>query len=100
MRKKTLEYIDYVEDNMKVEFIIICVSDCVSISSSNFRDKFTELSVKVGQKFKINNHEYNYVGESVDGYLRLPNLGLFPKKNFKKLSDFRENKIDDLLNYT
>jgi len=99
MRKKSLEYLDYVEESMKVKFIIICISDCVPISSSNFRDKFPELSVKVGQKFLINNYEYNYTGESVDsGYLRLPNLGLFPKNNFKKLSDFRENKIDDLLN--
>jgi hypothetical protein len=54
--------------------------------------------VKIGEKFIINNYEYNYWGEGESGYLRLPNLGLLPKSNFKKISDLRDAKIDDLLN--
>jgi len=73
------------------EFIIICVLDCVAISGYQSR-------VKIGEKFIINNYEYNYWGEGDSGYLRLPNLGLLPKSNFKKISDLRDAKIDDLLN--
>ncbi len=40
--------------------------------------------MKIGEKFIINNYEYNYWGEGESGYLRLPNLGLLPKSNFKK----------------
>jgi hypothetical protein len=73
------------------EFIIICVLDCVPISGY-------QSGVKIGEKFIINNYEYNYWGEGDSGYLRLPNLGLLPKSNFKKISDLRDAKIDDLLN--
>ncbi len=74
------------------EFIIICVLDCVAISG------YQSGVVKIGEKFIINNYEYNYWGEGDSGYLRLPNLGLLPKSNFKKISDLRDAKIDDLLN--
>jgi hypothetical protein len=74
------------------EFIIICVQDCVAISG------YPLGVVKIGEKFIINNYEYNYWGEGDSGYLRLPNLGILPKSNFKKISDLRDAKIDDLLN--
>jgi hypothetical protein len=83
--------IRYYKVEMIEEFIIICVLDCVGISGH-------QSGVKIGEKFIINNYEYNYWGEGDSGYLRLPNLGLLPKSNFKKISDLRDAKIDDLLN--
>ena len=67
------------------EFEIICINECNSMGRNPL--------VRKGQKFKINTYEYNYS----DIHLRLQNLGLFEKKNFKKLTEYRKDKIFDIL---
>ena len=73
-------------------FIIICISDCNPLGLNN---SYKKLLVRKGQKFKISTYNYNYKYKS--DYFWLPNIGIIDKKNFKKLSEYRKDRIFDIL---
>ncbi len=82
-------YIWSIEEN----FYIICICDTISINTGDGQ------GVKRGDKFRISEYEYNYKakGKYDNGYLRLP-IGILPKEHFIKLSEFRNNRLESLLN--
>jgi len=94
MRPYTKEYLEEADDDSQIEFEIICTSDCENIT------KYSDFKCKRGDKFKTNEYEFNY-GE---GYLRLivdgVVVGFFLNSNFDKLSDYRNKKIEEMLNET
>lgn len=70
-------------------FKIICISRCVDIAFNN--------TIEVGSQFDIDDYNYNYS----DDYTRLivddRIMALVPKRNFKKLQDWREEKLNKLI---
>lgn len=86
--------------DLNENFRIICVSKCTTSESVALDGGIIE----VGEIFDINHYEFNYSGDfdPLVGYLRLHRnyqiIGLFKKKNFRKLEDYREDKINEILN--
>lgn len=90
MRKGTIEYIEYVENGIKEEFKIICVSSCKGVGFLGDEE------IKKGEIFNTNCYEFNYGGT----YARLLRngkvIGLFEQKKFLKLEDYRHERIISL----
>lgn len=91
MRPYTQEYLEAAINDSKIEFDIICISDCENIV------EYSDFKCKRGDKFKISKYEFNYGV----GYIRLivngVVVGFFSQSNFCKLSDYRDRKIEELL---
>lgn len=82
------------ESWVHIEFEIICIDNSFPKFAGGVIIDDDTSRPKIGQKFKINNYEYNY---AVD-YIRLPVYGLLPRSNFMKIEEYRNQKINDLLN--
>jgi len=78
----------------KTEFEIICIDNSFPKFTGGVIIDNDTSRPKIGQKFKINNYEYNYGTD----YIRLPKYGLLPRSNFMKIEEYRNQKINDLLN--
>jgi len=82
------------------EFKIICIKNCYA---SAWRTSFGPFSgtngkIKKGEIFTTNNSDFFYLGNmtrlySTDGDF----LGLFDNSNFMKLEEYRNTKIEKLL---
>lgn len=95
LKWKTLkqEYLAALEKNTndsEVEFEIICISDCEDYPPSPFK-------CKKGDKFKTNKYDFNNIGGRVRLIVNDVVVGFFPQSNFCKLSDYRNDKIEELL---
>ena len=73
-------------------FKIICISSCDSIGP------IFPAKIEIGEIFDINDYEFNYAPNK---YLRLiidgKIIGLFSKIHFKKLENYRNEKIENIL---
>ena len=90
--------------DLNENFRIICVSKCTTVLETRPPESLGGGIIEVGEIFDINHYEFNYSGDfdPLVGYLRLSRnyqiIGLFKKKNFRKLEDYREDKINEILN--
>lgn len=91
MRPYIQECLEETINDSKIEFEIICISDCENIV------EYSDFKCKRGDKFKTNKYEFNYGGDYirliVDGMV----VGFFSKSNFCKLLEYRNRKIEDIL---
>jgi len=79
-------------------FKIICIKNCYASAWRTSFGPWTNGKIKNGQIFTTNNSDFFYLGNmtrlySTDGDF----LGLFDNSNFMKLEEYRNIKIEKLL---
>lgn len=87
--------------NKSAEFEIICISDCENI----FKVDYSNFKCKKGDRFKTNKYDFNYShqfaphvqsGKKIRLIVNGMVVGFFLQSNFRKLSDYRNDKIEEL----